>query len=109
MISDGSAVLGLGNIGPEAGMPVMEGKCVLFKALSGLDAVPLVLGTQDTDELVTIIQALAPSFGGINLEDIAAPRCFEVERRLKEVLTFPYSMTISMVPPSWWQRLWKMP
>lgn len=89
VISDGSAVLGLGNIGPEAGMPVMEGKCVLFKALSGLDAVPLVLGTQDTDELVTIIQALAPSFGGINLEDIAAPRCFEVERRLKEVLDIP--------------------
>lgn len=89
VISDGSAVLGLGNIGSEAGMPVMEGKCVLFKALSGLDAVPLVLGTQDTDELVTIIQALAPSFGGINLEDIAAPRCFEVERRLKEVLDIP--------------------
>lgn len=89
VISDGSAVLGLGNIGPEAGMPVMEGKCVLFKALSGLDAVPLVLDTQDTDRLVDVISALAPSFGGINLEDIAAPRCFEVERRLKEQLGIP--------------------
>ncbi|WP_276924563.1 NAD(P)-dependent malic enzyme [Faecalibaculum rodentium] len=89
VISDGSAVLGLGNIGPEAGMPVMEGKCVLFKALSGLDAVPLVLDTQDTDRLVDVISALAPSFGGINLEDIAAPRCFEVERRLKEQLNIP--------------------
>lgn len=89
VISDGSAVLGLGNIGLEAGMPVMEGKCVLFKALSGLDAVPLVLDTQDTDRLVDVISALAPSFGGINLEDIAAPRCFEVERRLKEQLDIP--------------------
>lgn len=89
VISDGSAVLGLGNIGPEAGMPVMEGKCVLFKALSGLDAVPLVLDTQDTDRLVDVISALAPSFGGINLEDIAAPRCFEVERHLKEQLDIP--------------------
>ncbi|WP_289423234.1 NAD(P)-dependent malic enzyme [Faecalibaculum rodentium] len=89
VISDGSAVLGLGNIGPEAGMPVMEGKCVLFKALSGLDAVPLVLDTQDTDRLGDVISALAPSFGGINLEDIAAPRCFEVERRLKEQLDIP--------------------
>ncbi len=89
VISDGSAVLGLGNIGPEAGMPVMEGKCVLFKALSGLDAVPLVLDTQDTDRLVDVISALAPSFGGINLEDIAAPWCFEVERRLKEQLDIP--------------------
>ena len=75
VISDGSAVLGLGNIGPEAGMPVMEGKCVLFKALGNVDAVPLCLNTQDTDELVQIISSLEPSFGGINLEDIAAPRC----------------------------------
>ncbi len=89
VISDGSAVLGLGNIGPDAGMPVMEGKCVLFKALSGLDAVPLVLNPQATDRLVDVISALAPSFGGINLEDIAAPRCFEVERRLKEQLDIP--------------------
>ena len=89
VISDGSAVLGLGNIGPEAGMPVMEGKCVLFKALSGLDAIPLCLNTQDTDKLVDIIAALEPSFGGINLEDIAAPRCFEVEQRLKERMNIP--------------------
>ena len=89
VVSDGSAVLGLGNIGPEAGMPVMEGKCVLFKALSGLDAIPLCLNTQDTDELVSIIAALEPSFGGINLEDIAAPRCFEVERRLQEKMNIP--------------------
>ena len=89
VISDGSAVLGLGNIGPEAGMPVMEGKCVLFKALGGLDAVPLCLNTQDTDELVNIIAALEPSFGGINLEDIAAPRCFEIEKRLQERMNIP--------------------
>lgn len=84
VISDGSAVLGLGNIGPEAGIPVMEGKCVLFKALADIDAIPLCLNTQDVDELVQIISALEPSFGGINLEDIAAPRCFDVEAKLKE-------------------------
>lgn len=89
VISDGSAILGLGNIGPEAGMPVMEGKCVLFKALSGLDAIPLCLNTQDTDELVQIISSLEPSIGGINLEDIAAPRCFEVEKRLQEKMQIP--------------------
>ncbi len=89
VVSDGSAVLGLGNIGPEAGMPVMEGKCVLFKALADIDAVPLCLNTQDTDKLVEIIAALEPSFGGINLEDIAAPRCFEVEARLKEKMNIP--------------------
>lgn len=89
VISDGSAILGLGNIGPEAGLPVMEGKCVLFKALSGLDAIPLCLNTQDTDELVQIISSLEPSFGGINLEDIAAPRCFEVEKRLQEKMQIP--------------------
>ena len=89
VISDGSAVLGLGNIGPEAGMPVMEGKCVLFKALGNVDAVPLCLNTQDTDELVRIISSLEPSFGGINLEDIAAPRCFEVEKRLQEKMNIP--------------------
>lgn len=89
VISDGSAVLGLGNIGPEAGMPVMEGKCVLFKAMANVDAVPLCLATQDTDELVDIIASLEPSFGGINLEDIAAPRCFEVERRLQERMNIP--------------------
>ena len=89
VVSDGSAILGLGNIGPEAGMPVMEGKCVLFKALGGLDAVPLCLNTQDTDEIVNVIAALEPSFGGINLEDIAAPRCFEVEKKLQERLQIP--------------------
>lgn len=89
VISDGSAVLGLGNIGPEGGMPVMEGKCVLFKRFADIDAIPLVLNTQDSDELVKIISALEPSFGGINLEDIAAPRCFEVEERLKEIMNIP--------------------
>ena len=89
VVSDGSAILGLGNIGPEAGMPVMEGQCVLFKALGGLDAVPLCLNTQDTDEIVNVIAALEPSFGGINLEDIAAPRCFEVEKKLQERLQIP--------------------
>lgn len=89
VISDGSAVLGLGNIGPEAGMPVMEGKCVLFKALADIDAIPLCLNTQNVDELVQIIAALEPSFGGINLEDIAAPRCFEVEERLKKKMNIP--------------------
>lgn len=89
VISDGSAVLGLGNIGPEAGMPVMEGKCVLFKSLGDVDAIPLCLNTQDTDALVEIIASLEPSFGGINLEDIAAPRCFEVEKRLQERLQIP--------------------
>lgn len=89
VISDGSAVLGLGNIGPEAGIPVMEGKCVLFKALADIDAIPLCLNTQDVDELVQIISALEPSFGGINLEDIAAPRCFDVEAKLKEKMNIP--------------------
>jgi malate dehydrogenase (oxaloacetate-decarboxylating) len=89
VVSDGSAVLGLGNIGPSAAMPVMEGKAVLFKQFGGVDAVPICLDTQDVDELVRIVAALAPSFGGINLEDIAAPRCFEVERRLTEALSIP--------------------
>ncbi len=89
VISDGSAVLGLGNIGALAGMPVMEGKCVLFKRFGDVDAFPIVLNTQDTDEIVSTIANIAPSFGGINLEDIAAPRCFEVENRLKEMLDIP--------------------
>lgn len=89
VITDGSAVLGLGNIGAEASMPVMEGKCVLFKALGNVDAIPLALNTQDTDELVETIARLEPSFGGINLEDIAAPRCFEIERRLQERMNIP--------------------
>lgn len=89
VISDGSAVLGLGNIGAEAGLPVMEGKCVLFKAFADIDAIPLCLNTQDVDELVQVISALEPSLGGINLEDIAAPRCFEVEAKLKEKMQIP--------------------
>jgi malate dehydrogenase (oxaloacetate-decarboxylating) len=89
VISDGSAVLGLGNIGPEAGLPVMEGKALLFKELGGVDAIPIVLATQDTEEIIKIIKALAPTFGGINLEDISAPRCFEIEKRLKEELDIP--------------------
>lgn len=89
VITDGSAVLGLGNIGPLAGMPVMEGKCVLFKEFAGVDAFPLCVDTQDVDELVRTIALISKSFGGINLEDIAAPRCFEVERRLKELCDIP--------------------
>jgi len=89
VISDGTAVLGLGDIGPYAAMPVMEGKCAIFKRFAGVDAIPIVLDTKDTDELVKTIAFLAPSFGGINLEDISAPRCFEVERRLKEMLDIP--------------------
>ncbi len=89
VISDGTAVLGLGDIGPEAAMPVMEGKAVLLKEFGGVDAVPLCLDSKDVDELVRAVEMLAPSFGGINLEDISAPRCFEVERRLKEKLSIP--------------------
>ncbi len=89
VISDGSAVLGLGNIGPEAAMPVMEGKCLLFKEFGGVDAIPICLDTQDTDEIIETIVRLAPSFGGINLEDISAPRCFEIEKKLKEKLNIP--------------------
>lgn len=89
VISDGSAVLGLGNIGPEGALPVMEGKAMLFKALSGIDAFPIVLATQDTEAIIATVKNIAPVFGGINLEDIAAPRCFEIERRLQEELTIP--------------------
>ena len=89
VITDGSAVLGLGDIGPEAGMPVMEGKCVLFKAFGGVDAFPLCVRTQDVDEFVNAVYLLSGSFGGINLEDIAAPRCFEIERKLKERCDIP--------------------
>ena len=89
VISDGSAVLGLGNIGPYAAMPVMEGKCVLFKEFGGINAVPICLDTQDTEELIKTITYLAPAYGGINLEDISAPRCFEIEERLKETLSIP--------------------
>jgi len=89
VVSDGSAVLGLGNIGPLAAMPVMEGKAVLFKEFGGVDAFPICLDTQDVDEIVETVIRLAPSFGGINLEDIAAPRCFEIEERLNEALDIP--------------------
>ncbi len=89
VISDGSAVLGLGNIGPEGALPVMEGKSMLFKALAGIDAFPIVLATQDTEEIIRTVKNIAPVFGGINLEDIAAPRCFEIERRLQTELSIP--------------------
>lgn len=89
VISDGSAVLGLGDIGPEAALPVMEGKAVLLKEFAGVDAVPIVLDTEDVDGIVSTVKNIAPSFSGINLEDISAPRCFEIERRLKEELDIP--------------------
>ena len=89
VVSDGSAVLGLGNIGPEAAMPVMEGKCVLFKEFGDVNAFPICLSTQDPDEIVAAVKAIAPTFGGINLEDISAPRCFEIEERLKKELDIP--------------------
>lgn len=89
VVSDGSAVLGLGNIGPYAAMPVMEGKCVLFKEFGNVNAVPICLDTQDTDEIIEAVKNIAPGFGGINLEDISAPRCFEIEERLKEILDIP--------------------
>ncbi|MDR0570247.1 MAG: NADP-dependent malic enzyme [Clostridiales Family XIII bacterium] len=89
VVSDGSAVLGLGNIGGAAAIPVMEGKCVLFKAFGGVDAVPVCLDTQDPDEIVSVVKNISPIFGGINLEDIAAPRCFDIERRLQAALDIP--------------------
>ena len=89
VVSDGSAVLGLGNIGALAAMPVMEGKCVLFKEFGGVNAVPICLDTQDTEEIIRSVVNIAPAFGGINLEDISAPRCFEIETRLKELLNIP--------------------
>lgn len=89
VVSDGSAVLGLGNIGPLAALPVMEGKCAIFKRFTDIDAVPIVLSTQDTDEIVAAVKAIAPTFGAIQLEDISAPRCFEIEERLSEALDIP--------------------
>lgn len=91
VISDGSAVLGLGNIGAEAAMPVMEGKAALFKRFAKVDSIPIVLDTQDTEEIIAAVKAVAPTFGGINLEDISAPRCFEIEARLIEELDIPDS------------------
>lgn len=89
VVTDGTAVLGLGDIGPEAGMPVMEGKCVLFKAFGGVDAIPLCVRSKDVDEIVKTVALLAGSFGGVNLEDISAPRCFEIEKKLKECCDIP--------------------
>ena len=89
IITDGTAILGLGNIGPEAGMPVMEGKAALFKAYAGVNAFPICIRTTDTEEIIKTIKYLEPTFGGINLEDIAAPRCFEIETRLKQELDIP--------------------
>ena len=89
VISDGSAILGLGNLGPDAALPVMEGKCVLFKEFAGVDAFPICLDTQDVEEIIKTVKYLAPTFGGINLEDISAPRCFEIENRLKAELSIP--------------------
>ena len=88
-MTDGTAVLGLGDIGPEAGMPVMEGKCVLFKEFGGVDAIPLCIRSKDVDEIVNTVALLSGSFGGINLEDIAAPRCFEIEEKLKKCTDIP--------------------
>lgn len=89
VVTDGTAVLGLGDIGPEAAMPVMEGKCILFREFAGVNAFPICLATKDVDEIIRTVECIAPTFGGINLEDISAPRCFEIERRLKERLSIP--------------------
>ena len=89
VVTDGTAVLGLGNIGPKAAMPVMEGKAMLFKEFADIDAWPICLDTTDTEEIIRIVKAISPGFGGINLEDISAPRCFEIEQRLREELEIP--------------------
>lgn len=99
VITDGSAVLGLGNIGPEAAMPSYEGKCVLFKEFADVDTFPLCVDSNDVDTIVETIKNISKSFGGINLEDISAPRCFEIERRLKEVCDIPVFMMINMGQP----------
>src|SRR5579862_3312052 len=100
VVTDGTAVLGLGDIGPNAAMPVMEGKALLFKRFAGIDAVPICLACTDPDEIVATVAALAPSFGGINLEDISAPRCFEIEDRLRACSTSRSSTTTSTARPS---------
>ena len=106
VVSDGSAVLGLGSIGPLAAMPVMEGKAVLFKEFGGVNAFPICLDTQDTQEIIETVVRIAPAFGGINLEDISAPRCFEIEEALKERLDIPCSTTTSTALPLWsWPAL----
>jgi len=97
VVTDGTAVLGLGDIGPAAAMPVMEGKAMLFKEFGGVNAFPICLSTKDPDEIVRTVKAIATAFGGINLEDISAPRCFEIEDRLKEELDIPVSTTTSTV------------
>jgi malate dehydrogenase (oxaloacetate-decarboxylating)(NADP+) len=104
VITNGTAVLGLGDIGPLAGKPVMEGKAVLFKKFAGIDVFDIEINEKDPDKLVEIIAALEPTFGGINLEDIKAPECFIVERKLRERLKIPSSTTTSTAPPSWWAR-----
>lgn len=99
VVTDGTAVLGLGDIGPEAGMPVMEGKCALFKEFGDVDAFPICVRSKDVDEIVNAIYLISGSFGGINLEDIAAPRCFEIEKKLKEKCDIPISTMTSTVLP----------
>lgn len=96
VVTDGTAVLGLGNIGPEASLPVMEGKAVLFKSFAGVDAFPICLKTTDVEKIIETVKLLEPTFGGINLEDIAAPNCFEIEERLKKKSIYPFSTTINM-------------
>jgi len=96
VVSNGTAVLGLGNIGPKAAMPVMEGKAILFKSFADVDAFPICLNTTDTEKIIEVVKLLEPTFGGVNLEDIAAPQCFEIEDRLRKECKIPVSMTTSM-------------
>lgn len=104
VVTNGTAVLGLGDIGAEAAMPVMEGKAILFKEFGGVDAVPICLNSKDPDEIVRAVELMAPTFGGINLEDIKAPECFYIEDKLKASLDIPVFMTISMAPQLlYWQ------
>ena len=103
VVTDGTAVLGLGDIGPEAGMPVMEGKCALFKAFADVDAFPLCIRSKDVDEIVRTVSLLAGSFGGINLEDIAAPAALRLSAGSRKCAIFPCSTTTSTAPPLWWR------